>query len=1368
MLPTATGTTRVTASREDLDAWNALMNNVTIQEPIMEDDQVLRQALQAAHNPDGFLDMTLEQLSGARGAAVAAPTHGPAGDYRTPPRTAHAAPRTPTAHTAVLGPTAAHSGPMQTSRMVPFPAPKTIAASDPYLAATAATGSAGPGDLFQNPSPAAHPKPPKVRQPVKHVARQGGLARSQEDGCYWIWGYRTSGGCEPVGREYTTATELPPGRRWRSQRSQCDGVVTLQVPVDKGKNGCDGPLCGTLRVTSAFLPRLSSTHVCTDVHTADECHCQDAVIHFWHCRQICRDFFDSRSSSQLCGHVVVGFSMRGAEGRLTGCHALACSSRCKPPVAAHMLQSAASAFPGCVDVGRDSSPDVAMNQPCLFVPRRTLGRKGAILCDCGHCGCRDDPLPRALHWPTLPWGPCAMNYSHKLILNFKNCLDVRLIAFSSWRFLDPESSVLHPYEEACVGCDIAVANLDPCFTFLEIAETARTSSCFLWYRSLAAVRGYCVASDASVDKIGLIAVNSGVQLPVGELCWWRNMPEHDLVRSRFQAPLTQSSLYVTAPEVRLRSGYVFPPAAQLDESRDVPFHRLQRMSEAMDEGFVAFIRSFLLFYLLSCARMIMFACKLEKRSSRTNCAIRSTRSVLKGAPLWLAFAVLAHLIPVTVAAPKAGRAAEAHAHGHAPLGLREALASQVGNMRPAPCDVGLSHSALSVAEGECNAHGCVFRYQKSCCHAATWLDPGDTSGLACRAYHDELFCDAETRLVPVCPQPNATFVALLDAPEWICYQLLTPVLIEIHGPRIIRYMEVTKDCIDLDAIRLMLGNRWPVAGRVFVGDSLQSLAPDQPFRPFPGTLIRVFPERWPVQSCVGLDKKLRVPSRWFRHVECSPSDLAADEEKHVGLVGPWGDWATTIAAPLKRVHELREEVRRLCAGHGPEMMVLAPVRQPPDLFFRGDKVASTVAVMPKREDLICCVFLDARELAIPVSTVFLPHVRTTLTRVLEMAGGSRPYGVNLCVEGALEFDPASETLLPTHKAMLQVTVNRTNAWDDDYEHFSPVERPLRRRRIDRAMRPDSMSLPCSGGVPYTDPDGASSGDHLLATVEARHTTTTHAPIGHCAVLGTPYRTERAASPAAPVAGSPDGGSTREVEFSARPDSAVSWQVPVRVFRFQRQAVYHSLEISIDESKRSFLQRLERQVVADDNLCEMYVPDPQPRKRYLSVLVAPKWWRHRGRHVVLVACGDSEEDDFSAVVWRGVTVPDVLPPLSMGPPPRLSLFCSEGEVGQNDEVRAGMLMFLQTAGRHPPSLPAVDAILDDPGLHVPADPLPDEAAICDMRYVLLGLEDSQFVIDLQYGPVSPQIASMVGIDRQDLVFWFQTGTVGSFDTISVGG
>ena len=72
------------------------------------------------------------------------------------------------------------------------------------------------------------------------------------------------------------------------------------------------------------------------------------------------------------------------------------------------------------------------------------------------------------------------------------------------------------------------------------------------------------------------------------------------------------------------------------------------LGDVVENWLSTFGRTLTLFYLLACCHCAAFACRLRASTPRANRHIRFSRGVFRGAPLWLAFGVVAHLIPVTV------------------------------------------------------------------------------------------------------------------------------------------------------------------------------------------------------------------------------------------------------------------------------------------------------------------------------------------------------------------------------------------------------------------------------------------------------------------------------------------------------------------------------------------------------------------------------------------------------------------------------------------------------------------------------------------------------------------------------------------------
>ena len=82
-----------------------------------------------------------------------------------------------------------------------------------------------------------------------------------------------------------------------------------------------------------------------------------------------------------------------------------------------------------------------------------------------------------------------------------------------------------------------------------------------------------------------------------------------------------------------------------------------------------------------------------------------------------------------------------------------------------------------------------------------------------------------------------------------------------------------------------------------------------------------------------------------------------------------------------------------------------------------------LAVVPKAFEGACILFVDARDLSIPVRASHRPEIYTSLGAVLRLAGGCRPLNLQLEVSGVEGYEAASETFMPKHRALLTVTVS---------------------------------------------------------------------------------------------------------------------------------------------------------------------------------------------------------------------------------------------------------------------------------------------------------------------------------------------------------
>ena len=183
---------------------------------------------------------------------------------------------------------------------------------------------------------------------------------------------------------------------------------------------------------------------------------------------------------------------------------------------------------------------------------------------------------------------------------------------------------------------------------------------------------------------------------------------------------------------------------------------------------------------------------------------------------------------------------------------------------------------------------------------------------------------------------------------------------------------------------------------------------------------------------------------------------------------------------------------------------------------------------------------------------------------------------------------------------------------------------------------------------------------------------------------------------------------------------------------------------------------------------LFLPDPQPEAAWLTLLSAPAWWVAKAMHAVLVSGTGSASDDYVVVSRCGVTIPEILPPTSPDPGHRVDVYNSGNDIDTMDAIPAGTMLFVQRTGRPPPDLPSVAQLMANSLLDCPESLLPQPEEAPSTRYLLLGSDFAQQVLELEYGPVVPQVAAAVGMPPSGLQVWFQRGPSGVFGCISVYG
>ena len=525
----------------------------------------------------------------------------------------------------------------------------------------------------------------------------------------------------------------------------------------------------------------------------------------------------------------------------------------------------------------------------------------------------------------------------------------------------------------------------------------------------------------------------------------------------------------------------------------------------------------------------------------------------------------------------------------------------------------------------------------------------------------------------------------------------------------------------------------------------------------------------------GHERKLSAPSLWLRAVKADHASCERAEHRHIGLLGFIGDWATIPARHLTGASGLQEAIEEHCDRPARDLAFVAPATHLPGVHFRGDPVQSIIAVLPKAVASCCLLFLDARAFAMPVTALILPFAITSLEHVFRLAGGCFPEHVPLKADGIAPIDYISGRFYPVHKAVLRVYP----AEEDATPHcigLSTVSDSAGYDGLDQPEpSPHSAALGLHGPPPAT---GRLVGGarRLLASSDMSAAVAATTPIVDLTDLAFVFEQPPAIpalrtdvdEPTSPNDAGPPEGEESETEGAASRSTMNTWRVPVKLMRFQQDGVFHVLWVAEGESQEDLLTRARILLGPTELTHDVFFPDPQPTDRWLTVLCAPSWWRSKDMCVTLVSPLDLDQHDFVAIYEAGVTVPSLLPEAVLPSQRRVDVYNSGGDVAPGEDIPAGSIFVLQPAGRTVPARPSPGDVFANPALDCREDQLPAAEAIPATRYLLLGEDFSQTVLDLAYGPVTPQVAGVTGLPAPSVSIWFHKGSSHAFGRISVKG
>ena len=438
-------------------------------------------------------------------------------------------------------------------------------------------------------------------------------------------------------------------------------------------------------------------------------------------------------------------------------------------------------------------------------------------------------------------------------------------------------------------------------------------------------------------------------------------------------------------------------------------------------------RSLLLMYCLALGRMLFGLAPLRKGQSRRNVRIVRARRLFSGAPLCFIFGIAAWCLPSALAVkvdygctvPDNAGSSQRRLEGS----VRQLDTQDAGHAAMHTC-----RDMRDTGQDDAVAQAYVYRFQATTKAAQGWIGPHEGVEFACKMFQDELFHEDEPlRLIPVHPQPSCDVVVLLDAPSYITNQLLVPVLFEVQGKQTVRFVDVLVGRVMEEDLRHAVGDLWIPGGQFFVSDSMVAVCEEDIVQLQPGVLIR---PGWRCRSLSTLAEKLQRPKQFFRYpVEPFPLDLRP-VLGFLGLIGQWGDWTALSTNDVVDTPALKTKISRVCGVPEGDFLAIAPADRPRELMFKGRHIPSVLAIIPKSLEGACILFVDARALGIPLRSLHVPPLYTSLGTVLRLAGGMRPIGLELEITGVQGFDKATETFMPTDSFVGRYSCGSRCCWPE--------------------------------------------------------------------------------------------------------------------------------------------------------------------------------------------------------------------------------------------------------------------------------------------------------------------------------------------------
>ena len=332
-----------------------------------------------------------------------------------------------------------------------------------------------------------------------------------------------------------------------------------------------------------------------------------------------------------------------------------------------------------------------------------------------------------------------------------------------------------------------------------------------------------------------------------------------------------------------------------------------------------FIRTGLLFILLSTLHLFAWTCHIRKGHGHRNRLSLCTRKCLRGAPIIWALFVVAHLIPVACA----GRTVETEEgqqdRSTASLTSHCPASSARDGPCPVPTDRPPEQSMLEVAVRDMPPFDdfkfliCLYEFQLPATYTCAWASEAQQEDEFIVLILEEQVGQAGSKIVvPVSPQPRSHAVAVIVSEVWNLALLQCPVLIQVYAGPFYSFVEYFVGGVTEQDVRLSIGDVWPPGGKVYVGESLAPLPDDEIFQPSPGLLIRVSPPSLIPGIPVPLSRRLASPREWLHDVGIHGFPTTRNSAGKICVLGAWSDQQVCRVDRTTTAGDLRTKVLEHC------------------------------------------------------------------------------------------------------------------------------------------------------------------------------------------------------------------------------------------------------------------------------------------------------------------------------------------------------------------------------------------------------------------------------------------------------------------------